>query len=285
MSHSGETDLMVQARSALLDALEALAEHADSVVVIGAQAIYLHTGRVDVALAEATKDSDLAIDTRSLADDPLIEEAMRLGDFLPNPISRQPGAWINAQGIPVDLMVPESISGSGGSRGGRIPPHSKSATRRARGIEAAVVDNAPREIQSLDQRDTRVAHANVAGPAALLVAKLHKLGEREGDPDRLVDKDAHDVYRLLMAIETRPLADRLEYLLEHELSREVTREALAYLSNLFADGPEALGSLMAGRAELGLGDPEVVSAACAALAGDLLEAADGGKSMPGPVGH
>ena len=265
---------MVQARSALLDALQALAEHADSVVVIGAQAIYLHTGRAQVALAEATKDSDLAIDVRSLSADPLIEEAMRDADFIQNPVSRQPGAWVNAQGIPVDLMVPESMSGTGRKRGGRIPPHANSATRRARGLEAAVVDHKPMEIRSLDERDSRVASANVAGPAALLVAKLHKLGEREGDPDRLVDKDAHDIYRLLVAIETRPMAHALKSLLGVELSQEVTREALSYLSTLFASGPEALGSLMAGRAELGLGDPEVVAASCAALAGDLIGAVD-----------
>lgn len=50
----------------------------DSVVVIGAQAIYLHTGSAPVAVAEATKDSDLGIDLRTLGDDPLIEEAMRV---------------------------------------------------------------------------------------------------------------------------------------------------------------------------------------------------------------
>ncbi len=56
MSSNGAGDLLVQARSALLDALTALWEHRDSVVVIGAQAIYLHTGAVGVALAEATKN-------------------------------------------------------------------------------------------------------------------------------------------------------------------------------------------------------------------------------------
>ncbi|HEY5178874.1 MAG TPA: hypothetical protein VIJ07_03725, partial [Dermatophilaceae bacterium] len=67
---SGDADILVQARSALLDALDALEDHRDSVVVIGAQAIYLHTGSAQVALAEATKDSDLALDVRSLGDDP-----------------------------------------------------------------------------------------------------------------------------------------------------------------------------------------------------------------------
>lgn len=44
MSSPGEADgLLVAARAALLDALDALDEHRDSVVVIGAQAIYLRT--------------------------------------------------------------------------------------------------------------------------------------------------------------------------------------------------------------------------------------------------
>ncbi|WP_213008335.1 hypothetical protein [Paractinoplanes toevensis] len=61
----------------MLDALEALAEHRAAVVVIGAQAVYLRTGSAQVALAEATKDSDLAIDPRTLGEDPRVEAAMR----------------------------------------------------------------------------------------------------------------------------------------------------------------------------------------------------------------
>lgn len=68
-------DLLVQSRSALLDALEALAQHRDAVVIIGAQAIYLRTPEAPVALAEATKDSDLALDPRLLGQSPRVEEA------------------------------------------------------------------------------------------------------------------------------------------------------------------------------------------------------------------
>ena len=45
--------------------------------------------------------------------------------------------------------------------------------------------------------------------------------------------------------------------------------AIDYLSQLFAAGPNAIGSLMAGRAETGEGDPEVVSASVARLSEDL----------------
>ena len=50
----------------------------------------------------------------------------------------------------------------------------------------------------------------------------------------------------------------------------MTREALDLLAELFAAGPDAAGSDMAGRAEEGVGDPEVVAASTAVLAADLL---------------
>jgi len=272
MSRNGAPDLLIRARAALLDALEALVDHREAVVVIGAQAIYLHTGGASVALAETTKDSDLALDPRSLDDRPLIEDAMRAAGFDLDPRSRQPGTWINAQGIPVDLMVPEALAGTGGRRGARVPPHSSRSMRRASGLEAAVVDHHPMRIAALEPEDLRAYTAKVAGPAALLISKLHKLAERENQPDRLADKDAHDLYRILAAVSRDQLVDSLFLLRADPLAGPATRNALQSLRRLFAAGPGALGSTMAGRAEAGVGDPEVVSASVAALAQDLLEA-------------
>lgn len=271
MNPPGSADLIVQARSALLDALEALAVHRDAVIVIGAQAIYLHTGSAQVALAEATKDSDFALDPRLLLDEPLIEDAMTRAGFYANPYS-QPGAWMNPAGIPVDLMVPEGLAGPGGrgARGARIPPHGKRSTRRARGLEAAVIDNAAMDIGALDEGDHRSYRAIVAGPAALLVAKTHKIAERQDDPRRLNDKDAHDIYRLLVACDTGRVATTLRMLSTEPLSKSVTLQAIDQLDLLFATGPEALGSMMAGRAEEGIGDPANVSLSVSILASDLL---------------
>lgn len=272
MNPTGDADLLVAARGALLDALDALSVHTDAVIVIGAQAIYLHTGAAPVALAEATKDSDLALDTRRLAEHPLIEDAMLAAGFHLNLEDRQPGAWLNAQGVPVDLMVPDSLAGGSGRRGARIPPHSKHAARRAVGLEAAIIDHAPTEVRALASGDDRVHTANVAGPSALLVAKLHKLGERQGTRGRLVDKDAHDIYRLLVAIPTDDLAATLRRLQRNELAGPVTEHALIFLSELFAAGADAAGSMMAGRAEEGVGEPQTVSASVGYLAEDLLTA-------------
>lgn len=148
----GDTDIFVLARSALLDAIEALREHRDSVVVVGAQAVYLHTGSADIALAEATKDSDQALDTRSLGDQPLIEQAMQVAGFMQRPNSGDPGAWTSPTGIPVDLMAPAALGGAEGKRGARIPPHASTAARQAVGLEAAVVDHAEMEIRAMSPR-------------------------------------------------------------------------------------------------------------------------------------
>lgn len=174
-------------------------------------------------------------------------------------------------GIPVDLMVPDAIAGSG-SRSVEAPPHDKRALRRAVGLEAAVVDNHVMTIRALAADDDRTVEARVASPAALLVAKLHKLGERqEKAPGRLVDKDAYDVYRLLVAVPTEELAMTLVRLREDDLAGEVTATAMGYLAELFGM-VDSVGSIMTGRVEELVGDPAVVSAACAALAGDLLAA-------------
>lgn len=42
--------LYIVARTVLLDALDALGEQRDAVVLVGAQAIYLHTGDADIAV-------------------------------------------------------------------------------------------------------------------------------------------------------------------------------------------------------------------------------------------
>ncbi len=55
MKMRGEPDpLYVAARSVLLDALEALGHQRDAIVLVGAQAIYLHTGAIEFEVAEYT---------------------------------------------------------------------------------------------------------------------------------------------------------------------------------------------------------------------------------------
>lgn len=265
------TDEVAMARAGLLDALAALEPHLDALVIVGAQAVYLHTGSMEIALAEFTTDGDVVVDPDLLSSDPLVEVAMRAAGFTPDPRSSAIGSWISPRGIPVDLMVPEAVAGPG-RRGARVPPHDSKAMRRARGIEATLVDKSSMFIRAIDQsEDARQFEVAVAGPAALLVAKLHKIHDRMESPSRRDNKDAHDVYRLLRVVETPVFVDAIVPLLSEGVSADVTGEALDHLYKFFAQGAGAPGSLMAGAAEELVGDPTGVSASVALLAQDLLE--------------
>lgn len=266
------TDAVTMARMGLLDALAALESHLDALVIVGAQAVYLHTGATDIALAEYTTDGDVAVDPALLGSDPLIEETMRLAGFLQDERPGAIGSWVSPRGVPVDLMVPDAVAGAG-RRGVRVPPHDSKSMRRARGIEATLIDNSAMVIHAIDRAvDPREFEVAVAGPAALLVAKLHKIHDRLEAPSRLDNKDAHDIYRLLRAVETQILVDAIRRLLGEGLSGDVTREALVHFRELFAQGAGARGSVMAGAAEELVGYPTAVSESVALLAQDLLEA-------------
>ncbi len=56
-----------------------------------------------------------------------------------------------------------------------------------------------------------------------------------------------------------------------ELAGEVTAQAVELLGELFAAGPDAVGSLMAGRTEYGVSEPETVALQTAILTSDLLD--------------
>lgn len=278
MNRSGDVELGVRTRAALLDALTALEDQLDALIVIGAQALYLHTGAVDVAIPAETKDADIGVNRDKLRDDPLIEEAIEAAGFRKDLENPQPGTWLSPDGIPVDLMVPEAMAGPAASnrRGARVPPHHKASMRRATGLEASVIDNAKQDIRALDPLDGRVFAVRIAGPGALLVAKLHKIGERNAAGGRrLRDKDAHDIYRLMVAVSTPDLAERIAHLVNEPFSGAVTEQALEYLEELFASGPDGVGSAMAGRAEEGVGAPAIVAASVSELAKDLLKALEG----------
>jgi hypothetical protein len=150
-----------------------------------------------------------------------------------------------------------------------MPPHSKHAARRVGGLEPALVDNSERQIGGFDG-DEREFFVRVAGPAALVVSKSFKVGERQNEPRRLVDKDAHDLYRLLRAVKTEEIVEGFRRILDDKRSSAAVLKCVDYLRELFSS-PDTVGSRLAGRAELGIGEPEIVSASVAALVADLLD--------------
>lgn len=205
---------------------------------------------------------------------PLVTDALGHAGFS---LSDQPGIWIREERLAagrfraqIDLLVPEAIAGPG-SRSADVGAHGKRTARRVIGLEGALVDHALRRIIALDAADPRAFDIRVAGPAALLVAKVHKISDRVASDRRRKDKDALDVLRILRAVETTELLDGLRQLLQAEVSAAVTAAAIDSLSRLFG-APRSAGSQMAARAVVPLEDPGVIAESCAALTSDLLAA-------------
>ncbi len=271
MSQPGENDpVVIVARLVLLDALEAIAGQRDAVILVGAQAVYMHTGRAALAVAEYTRDVDLAIDVERIASEPKLAEALAAAGFRKGD---QPGTWLTARRtsaedpVPVDFLVAEAVAGRPGRRATTVPGQPENTARQVRGLEGALVDNDIGTIRALDA-DPRSFTIRVAGPAALIVAKVHKIAERV-ETKRSRDKDALDVYRILRAVEPDDLGNRFSGLLASQVASEPTTAALTLFASLFGSSGAA-GTDMVVRATSGLEPEEGVRRSSVALAHDLL---------------
>lgn len=274
--------LYVEARRVLLDALEALAAHIDAVTVVGAQAVYLRTGAIDVAIAPYTTDGDLALDPTRLSDKPTLGEVMDSAGFRLEPqVKPEPGIWLMTRHLkgkdvdfPVDLIVPADLAAKAGRRGARLGSHGNVAARKIPGLEAAVLDNSVLEIASLGGSDNRVIEAKVAGPTALLVAKSHKIQERlenPSRPDRVLDKDAGDTYRLMQTSDPQSCALTATRLMEDRQIGQSVRAGVEYLINQFR-APASPGTVMAIRYFRGAVPEERVRAITTGFVADIQRA-------------
>ncbi|MFI6031220.1 hypothetical protein [Amycolatopsis magusensis] len=230
MDHPAE---YTAARTVLLDALEALGPHRDNMVLVGAQAVYLHTGSGELAQPPMTTDADLALDTSALAPSPEIPSTLLDAGFRRG---KQPGSWLGEGNVAVDIMVVPHQSGRAkkGARASHNPPHDKCMARITPGLEPALVDNAPHWISGLAADDPRRVEVKVAGAAAPLVAKAIKIDERLADAAggtsaRLKEKDALDLFRLLQAMELDDLLDGFRLHLADNFARTVTQRGSAVL--------------------------------------------------------
>jgi hypothetical protein len=261
----------VAARAVLLDALDALRTHLPSVIVVGAQAVYLHTGSGDLIDAPMTTDGDLALDVASLETEPEITAMMRAAAFAEGP---NPGSWKGRGDVAVDIMVAPSQSGrtSAKARSARLDGHEKWTARVTPGLEPALVDHSSHTLCALDPADHRHVDVHVAGPAALLVAKAIKFQERLTDTKaagkRVKEKDALDMLRLLQAVDTEELIAGLRLHLADEYAKDVSIRAMAFLEEQ-GTAPDAVLPLAAAAVA---GGGSTVAPSFAVLTRDLLEA-------------
>ena len=261
----------VVARRVLLDALAALEGHLDNLILVGAQAVYHHTGDTDLNVPLMTTDADIAINTKDLAEAPEIGSVLRTAGFTPGP---NPGHWVNLGDVAVDLMVAPHQAGTtkASARAARLAPHEKLTARIARGLEPALVDNAFVTITAFEPSDSRTVELRVAGPAALLTAKAIKISERleqaDNRPDRLKEKDALDAFRILQAIETPDLVAGFASHQTDDQASSATIEAIAIYRAHASTADGRIAQLAASAAQ---NDP-AVAPAFGALVTDLLAA-------------
>jgi hypothetical protein len=166
---------------------------------------------------------------------------MRVAGF---ELTSEPGIWttstlVNGESVhvPVDLLVPAGMIG--GNRAAKLPDHGKHAARRTCGLEAVIADHTDVLITSLEPSiDDRELLVPVAGTAALLVAKAHKLHDRvqsfqPGRADRLKPKDAGDVLRLMRGEPADRVGRRLRELADHDAAGSSVRMGVEWLEELF----------------------------------------------------
>lgn len=256
----------VRARRGLLDVMSVLEAHRHAIVLVGAQAVYLHTGSGELAVQASTTDADIALSPRELSDEPLVEKALREAGFTPR---TNPGTWQSVGGVPIDIMVPEAIAGAG-RRAARIPPYGKEVARKTPGLEPALIDNSVHELSAFESGDSRTVHIKVAGPAALLVAKIFKVHERQSHPHRLQPKDGLDIFRLLSAVDPALVSQKLSQLTEDPTCREVVQSAIQHLQNA-GRGPDGTIARLAKRAIGELADPEFIANATAEFIDEVLQ--------------
>lgn len=249
-------------------------------VLVGAQAVHMYVPEAVTRVVDYTTDGDLGINPQMLSGRPDLDSAMRAGGFEPakdpkgNPM---PGAWQSKplpgapKGVVVDLLVPTGLSKNPAWRAARIDGQVTGAARYARGIEAALVDNTKQRVAALEDADKRLFEISIAGPAALLIAKLIKLGERVGTT-RQDDKDAFEIFRLLQ----QPVEAVVAGWRKAEsapLSRDVAAEAKGLLARLFAED-RSPGAEIAGKYVRGSDDPDIVTQSARTLARELLRASE-----------
>ena len=234
-----------RSRRLLITTIIALGPYAEALTIAGAHAVHVWVqkkwGPIDM---ESTRDGDLVIDPVFVAEDPKILDLMASIGLEPAREERpEIYGYSSERGLPweqrttVDLLVPEGYAGKKG-RTARIAGQDK-ATTRAYGLELAVHDRVLTEISTIDAEPTISAKAYVAGPAALLIAKAHKVHERLAEvdrrPDRLRPKDSGDIALLMMVTDGVEVAETMMFHARaHAEIRNVVNEGASHLIEMYS---------------------------------------------------
>lgn len=215
-------------RRAIINVVDVLAPHAESLTLIGAHAVLLRTMGLEVPRMP-TGDGDLGVTPGLVGDLPSIETLLAEAGYEHRTTAR-PGLWgrepyDEADGTrsyrqKIDLLAPHGLSGAA-SRSKRgvpalRPALGKLAVGNAIGLELAAFNRSNMTITDL--ADPRLsAEIHVAEIPALILAKGSKIGERLGEPRKgaVRDKDFGDLWRLMAAADPGETARVIAEFLDH----------------------------------------------------------------------
>jgi len=230
-------------RRLLVDTVQALTPFQDAVTVVGAHAIHIWIEQTwGKSEMQATRDGDIVLNPRFVTEDPKLIDLMASIGIIPI-LEDRPGIygykdeiakeWI--QRTTVDLIVPEAYAGPG-RRAARIAGQ-RHAASRAIGLELAIWDRTLTKLTTTDE-PIESAEAYVAGPAALLTAKAHKVYERLAEiatkPQRLKPKDSGDVALLMMISDPEEVAQiMLNSAFSHPEIKSVIYSAATWLVDMY----------------------------------------------------
>jgi hypothetical protein len=235
----------IRSRRLLIDAINALAPFKDAITVIGAHAVHIWAqkalGPIDM---EATRDADVSINPLFVAETPKIIDSLR-SISVDLALKDRPGVYgfTSETELPLearttfDILVPEAYAGAG-RRAARIPGQ-KNAASRALGLELTMWDRHLMKLKAVDEPKAEV-EAFVAGPAALLVSKAHKVHERLEQitrrPDRLRPKDSGDIALLMMVSDPAEVAKVMgEAAQEHPEISSVVNDAACWVTEMYSE--------------------------------------------------
>jgi hypothetical protein len=234
-----------QSRRLLIDTIRAFSAFADGLTVIGAHAVHVWVKDALGAIPmQATRDADVAVNPVFVTPDPKFLEVME-GIGVEPALPDRPGiyGYTAEKELPlperttIDLIVPEAYAGPG-RRAARIAGQERAASR-ATGLELTVWDRHLRTLAAIDDPADTV-DAWVAGPAALLVAKAHKVHERLAQlasrPDRLRPKDSGDIALLMIVSQPGTVAEVMaSQSAEHPEIAAVVSDAAKWLVEMYSD--------------------------------------------------
>lgn len=235
-------------RRAIINVVDVLAAHADSLTLIGAHAVLLRTADLDVPMAP-TGDGDLGVTPGLVRDTPSIE-AILLEAGYEHRTTARPGLWGRGNYVDrlgeqqfhekVDLLAAHGLSGTSSGTRRSVPAlqthHGKLAVGNALGLELSAFNRTL--VTIVDFADPRLtAEIHVAEIPALLLAKGAKIGERTFEPRKgqVRDKDVGDLWRLMAVAEVQETTKVIAEYVEHPEIGASLRQCLEWTHDVIAD--------------------------------------------------